>query len=216
MTKNDRGTAPMSELAPTLQGDWEIDPGHSRIGFVARHAMVTTVRGAFNDLEGHIHADPELERSRVRVVLKTASVDTRNAQRDEHLRSEDFFNVEKWPDITFVSTHIDEVEESAFAVAGDLTIRDVTQQVILPLQLVGVETDAFGARRAGFSGSRRINRRDFGLEWNLPLDSGGVLVSEKITLEFEISAIKREELLGQEDVAGDQQDGEDGQDRIDP
>ncbi len=175
-----------------LNGDWEFDPAHTRIGFSARHAMVTTVRGSFNEVDGRFHADLEdMTKSTVEVRLKAASVDTRNQQRDEHLRSPDFFDVEKWPEIVFTSTSVEEVEERAYMVSGELTIRDVTRQVVVPLELMGVEKDAFGLLRAGFEGTRRINRRDFGLEWNMPLDSGGVLVSERISLEFEISAIKK-------------------------
>ena len=176
-----------------VNGDWEIDAAHTRIGFSAKHAMVTTVRGAFNEVAGHLHVDTETpENSWAKVTMEVASVDTRNSQRDDHLRSADFFEAETWPQITFVSTHIEEVDDRAFGVTGDLTIRDVTRQVMIPLALTGIETGAQGELRAGFEGSRRLNRRDFGLEWNTPLDSGGVLVSEKITLEFEISAVKVE------------------------
>jgi len=182
----------MTDKGSALSGDWDFDPAHTRIGFSARHAMVTTVRGSFNDVTGRFYADlDDMDNSYAELTLKAASVDTRNQQRDDHLRSPDFFDVEKWPDIRFVSTQIEEVEDNAFMVSGDLTIRDITKPVTIPLELMGVQTDAFGAMRAGFEGSRRINRRDFGLEWNMPLDAGGVLVSEKISLEFEISAIKR-------------------------
>lgn len=181
----------MGETAPALIGDWEFDPAHTRIGFSARHAMVTTVRGSFNEVEGRFHADlDDLSKSHVTVVLKAASIDTRSSDRDTHLRSADFFDVEKWPDITFRSTQIEEVEDNAYVVSGELTIRDITRPVTIPLELMGVQTDPFGFVRAGFEGSRRINRRDFGLEWNKALDAGGVLVSERISLEFEISAIK--------------------------
>lgn len=176
-----------------INGDWEFDPEHTRIGFSARHAMITSVRGSFNEVKGLLHVDVDHpENCSAVVTLSVASVDTRNAKRDEHLRSGDFFDAEKWPAITFVSTSIEEVDENALAVIGDLTIRDVTKQIMIPLAVTGVEQDAFGALRAGFEGTRRLERRDFGLEWNMPLDSGGVLVSERITLEFEISAIKRE------------------------
>ena len=182
----------MTDKGSELSGDWDFDPAHTRIGFSARHAMVTTVRGSFNDVTGRFYADLEdMSKSYAEVTLKTASVDTRNQQRDDHLRSADFFDAGRWPDIHFESTQIEEVEENAYMVSGNLTIRDVTKPVTIPLELIGVQTDAFGALRAGFEGSRRINRRDFGLEWNMPLDSGGVLVSEKISLEFEISAVKR-------------------------
>ncbi|UNK72422.1 YceI family protein [Microbacterium sp. H1-D42] len=174
-----------------VNGDWEFDPAHTRIGFSAKHAMVTTVRGAFNDVTGHLHVDTEHpENSWAKVTMDVTSVDTRSKQRDDHLRSADFFEADTWPQITFVSTHIEEVDDRAFSVTGDLTIRDVTRQVMIPLALTGIEVGAYGELRAGFEGSRRLNRRDYGLEWNTPLDSGGVLVSEKITLEFEISAVK--------------------------
>lgn len=174
-----------------VNGDWEFDPAHTRIGFSAKHAMVTTVRGAFNDVTGHLHVDTEHpENSWAKVTMDVTSVDTRSKQRDDHLRSADFFEADKWPQITFVSTHIEEVDDRAFSVTGDLTIRDVTRQVMIPLALIGIEVGAYGELRAGFEGTRRLNRRDYGLEWNTPLDSGGVLVSEKITLEFEISAVK--------------------------
>lgn len=183
----------MTDPAASLSGDWVFDPQHTRIGFSARHAMITTVRGSFNDVEGRVHADLEdMTHSHVEVTLKAASVDTRTSQRDDHLRSPDFLDVEKHPDITFVSTRVEEVEDHAYLVTGDLTIRDVTQTLAIPIALTGVETDAFGVLRAGFEGSRKVNRRDFGLVWNMPLDSGGVLVSERISLEFEISAVRAE------------------------
>lgn len=182
----------MSETGSPLSGDWEFDPTHTRVGFSARHAMVTTVRGSFNDVQGYFHANlDDMSKSSARVTLKAASIDTRNNDRDNHLRSADFFDVEKFPDITFESTQIEEVGDGAYVVSGHLTIRDVTKPVTIPIELLGVQTDAFGALRAGFEGTRRINRRDYGLEWNMPLDKGGVLVSERITLEFEISAVQK-------------------------
>ena len=197
----------MTDNGSALSGDWDFDPAHTRIGFSARHAMVTTVRGSFNDVTGRLYADlDDMSKSYAEIVLKAASVDTRNQQRDDHLRSADFFNAEKWPDIRFESTQIEEMEERAYMVSGNLTIRDITKPVTIPIELVGVQTDAFGALRAGFEGSRRINRRDFGLEWNMPLDAGGVLVSEKISLEFEISAIKRGSDQPDEDAQSDQAD----------
>ncbi|GAA1647250.1 YceI family protein [Georgenia ruanii] len=185
----------MADLdASTLSGEWIFDPDHTRIGFSARHAMVTKVRGAFNDVDGHIHVDAASPgNSTVEVRVKTASVDTRNAQRDEHLRSADFFDVERYPEIVFTSSTVDEVEDNTFMVVGDLTIRGISKQVAIPLDLVGVHRDATGQLRAGFEGTRRVNRRDWGLEWQVALDTGGVLVSEKITLEFEISAVKVED-----------------------
>ena len=183
----------MTDNRPDLSGDWDLDPAHTRIGFSAKHAMVANVRGAFNDLTGHLHVDfDDPAASTAEIVLKVASVDTRNTQRDEHLRSADFFDAEQWPDIVFRSTRIEEVGENALVVSGDLTIRDITKPITIPIEFTGAETDAFGALRAGFEGTRRIDRREYGLEWNMALDSGGWLVSEKITLEFELSAIKRD------------------------
>lgn len=182
----------MTENGPDLSGDWDLDPAHSRVGFSAKHAMVANVRGAFNDVTGTLHADLEHpEESTAEIILKVASIDTRNQQRDDHLRSADFFDAEQWPEIVFRSTRIEEVEENAIVVSGDLTIRDVTKTITIPIEFTGAHVDATGALRGGFEGSRRIDRREFGLEWNVALDTGGWLVSEKITLEFELSAIKR-------------------------
>jgi polyisoprenoid-binding protein YceI len=184
----------MPELSPDLSGEWRFDPNHTRIGFSTRHAMVTKVRGAFNDVEGIINADAENPaNSSVSVTIKVASIDTRNAQRDEHLRTNDFFDAPSFPEITFVSTRVDQIEEGNFIVAGNLTIRGITKEVSLPIEFLGVERDQTGQLRAGFEGSRRIDRQQFGVKWNTALDSGGVLVSDKITLEFEVSAVKVEE-----------------------
>jgi polyisoprenoid-binding protein YceI len=181
----------MPELDSSLAGEWKIDPAHTRLGFSTRHAMVTKVRGAFNDVEGTIFVDAEEPtNSSVNVVIKVASIDTRNEQRDQHLRTNDFFDAPHYPEITFVSKRIDQVEENSFIVNGALTIRGVTKEIAVPIEFVGVEKDPFGNMRAGFEGSRRIDRKDFGVNWNAALDSGGVLVSDRILLEFEVSAIK--------------------------
>lgn len=181
----------MPELDSSLAGEWKFDPAHTWVGFSTRHAMVTKVRGAFNDVEGIINVDAdEPTNSSVKVTIKVASIDTRNAQRDEHLRTNDFFDAPHHPEITFISKRIDQVEDNSFIVSGDLTIRGVTKEIALPMEFVGIETDPFGNMRAGFEGSRRIDRKDFGVNWNAGLDSGGVLVSDRILLEFEISAIK--------------------------
>ena len=181
----------MSDYDPSWSGEWTADPAHTTIGFVARHAMVTKVGGAFDDVEVHLQVDAEQpDRSTVRVRIGAASVNTRNRQRDDHLRSADFFDVERHPDITFVSTSIEEIDQGGFVLSGDLTIRGITKQITVPVDFTGVAKDPFGEVRAGFEGRRRVNRRDFGLEWNVPLDAGGVLVSEKIELTYEVSAIK--------------------------
>ena len=180
--------------APTLTeltGSYTIDPAHTRIGFVARHAMVTKVRGAFNEFTGTAVLDgANPENSRVEVTIEAASIDTRNAQRDEHLHSNDFLAMQEYPKITFVSTGVRQAGETTFEVAGDLTIKGVTNAITIPFEFEGAATDPFGNQRVGFEGAVAINRKDYGVSWNAALEGGGVLVSDKVTLEFEISAIK--------------------------
>lgn len=194
----------------TLTGTWDLDPSHSRIGFATRHAMVTRVRGAFNDVVGKVVFDADdTANSRAELTVQMASIDTRQPQRDEHLRTSDFFDIETYPEMTFISTRIEEVDESSFIVTGDLMIRGVTRSVGIPLRFVGIETDHVGSVRAGFEGSRRIDRRDWGVTYNSALDSGGLLLADRIQLEFELSLIKRapEQTAPEEQVQEhDQQD----------
>ena len=181
----------MSTVTETATGTYTIDPSHSRIGFVARHAMVTKVRGSFNEFEGSGYFDAEdPAKSHARLTIQAASIDTRNADRDAHLRSNDFFEMETYPQVTFASTAVEPVDATTFRVTGDLTIKDVTRPVTFDLEYTGTAVDPFGNRRLGLEGSVVVNRKDWGLTWNAPLDAGGVLVSEKVTLEFEVSAIR--------------------------
>ena len=174
-----------------LTGTYTLDPAHTRIGFVARHAMVTKVRGAFNEFEGTATLDgANPANSSVQVTINADSIDTRNAQRDGHLRSNDFLSMEEYPHITFSSTGVRQVDESTFEVTGDLTIKGVTNSITVPFSFEGAAKDPFGNERVGFEGSVTINRKDYGITWNATLETGGVLVSDKETLEFEISAIK--------------------------
>ena len=174
-----------------LSGTYVLDPAHTRVGFVARHAMVTKVRGQFNEFEGTAVVDgTDLTRSTVQLTIQAASIDTRNEQRDGHLRSNDFLAMEEYPQITFVSTAVEQTGPTGFEVTGDLTIKGVTNPVTIPFEFEGAATDPFGNQRVGFEGSVVINRKDYGVTWNAALETGGVLVSEKITLEFEVSAIK--------------------------
>jgi polyisoprenoid-binding protein YceI len=175
-----------------LTGTYAIDAAHSRFGFVARHAMVTKVRGAFNEFDGSATIDGDDPRnSSVSLTLEVASIDTRNVQRDDHLRTNDFLDVATYPTITFTSTSVEHVGGTEFEVTGDLTIKDVTKSITLPLEFQGAAKDPFGNDRIGFEGEVTINRKDWGVTWNVALEAGGVLVSEKVTLEFEISAIKQ-------------------------
>ena len=184
-------TAPAALTAADLSGRYTIDPTHSRIGFVARHAMVTKVRGAFNEFEGSAvldFADPS--RSSARVTIDVQSIDTRQAQRDAHLRTNDFFDAPSFPTITFTSTAAEQVDDTTFRLHGDLTIKGVTQQVSIDVEHTGAARDPFGNLRVGFEGTTTLQRSDYGVTFNAALETGGVLVSEKIVLEFEISAIK--------------------------
>ncbi len=172
-------------------GTYTIDPSHSRIGFVARHAMVTKVRGSFNEFDATIEVDADdVSRSSARVTIKSASIDTRSEQRDGHLRSNDFLDIAQHPEITFTSTDVQWRGEDVVRVTGDLTIKGTTRPVTIDFTYEGAAVDPFGNLRIGFEGSVVINRKDWGVNWNAALEAGGVLVSEKITLEFEISAIK--------------------------
>jgi polyisoprenoid-binding protein YceI len=188
-------TNPTTITPPTsladLSGTYILDPAHTRIGFVARHAMVTKVRGQFNDFEGSGVVDAsDFSKSTVTVTIQAASIDTRNEQRDAHLRSNDFLAMEEYPQITFTSTGIQQTGPTSVELTGDLTIRGVTNTVAIPFEFEGAATDPYGNLRVGFEGSVVINRKDYGVTWNVALETGGVLVSDKVTLEFEVSAIK--------------------------
>jgi len=174
-----------------LTGQYTLDPAHTRIGFVARHAMVTKVRGAFNEFEGTAQLDgDDPSKSSVTVTIKADSIDTRNEQRDAHLRSNDFLEMETFPEITFVSTAAQQLDESTFRLTGDLTIKGVTKPVTIDVDYEGAAKDPFGNLRLGFEGSVTISRKDYGITWNATLETGGVLVSDKVVLEFEVSAVK--------------------------
>jgi polyisoprenoid-binding protein YceI len=175
-----------------LTGDYVLDPAHSRIGFVARHAMVTKVRGAFHQFEGSAHLDgAEPARSTAQVVIKTESIDTGVEQRDQHLRTNDFLDAPTYPDITFRSTSVEPRSDTEFRVTGDLTIKDTTRPVSIDVEYTGRAVDPFGNQRVGLEGSVTISRKDFGVTWNAPLEGGGVLVGDKIVLELDVSAIKQ-------------------------
>lgn len=174
-----------------LTGDYQLDVAHTRIGFVARHAMITKVRGAFNEFEGRAHLDAQdPTRSSATITIKAESIDTRNDQRDAHLRGNDFLDIPNYPLITFTSTAVEPVGGDTYRVTGDLTIRGVTKPVSVDFEFTGSAVDPFGNLRVGFEGSTTINRKDWGVNWNAALEAGGFLVSENVTLEFEISAIR--------------------------
>lgn len=174
-----------------LTGTWTLDPAHTEIKFVARHAMVTKVRGEFTEYTDSIVVDAENpENSSAKVVIKTASVSTGNADRDAHVKGDDFFAVDKFPEMTFEATSFVIKNENEGTVTGDLTIRDTTKSVTLDVEVGGVAEDPFGNTRLGFEATTEINRKDFGIDFQAPLSTGGVLVSEKIKIEIDGSAIK--------------------------
>jgi polyisoprenoid-binding protein YceI len=182
----DAGTPPVDDIA----GDYTLDITHTRIGFSARHAMVTTVRGQFGEFEGGAHLDTtDPSASSAKVNIRAASISTGQADRDAHLRSADFFDVETFPELTFVTTAVTRTDATTWTVTGDLTIKGVTNPVTIDFESTGSARDPFGNLRVGFEGAATINRKDWGLTWNAALETGGVLVSEKIKLEFDVSAI---------------------------
>lgn len=186
MSEFDAATTALSDIS----GDYTIDPSHTRLGFVARHAMVTKVRGNFDDFSGTATVDTATPaNSKVDIAINAASVKTGNADRDGHLLSADFFGVEETPQITFSSTAV-ERDGATWTITGDLTIKGTTNPVTIDFDEVGSAQDPFGNTRVGFEGSVTVKRSDWGLTFNAALDTGGVLVSEKVTLEFDISAIK--------------------------
>jgi polyisoprenoid-binding protein YceI len=173
-----------------ISGDYTLDVSHSRLGFVARHAMVTKVRGQFGAFTGTATIDAATpSSSKVDLSIDVASIETGSADRDGHLKSADFFDVETYPTITFTSTDVKR-DGDDWAITGDLTIKDVTKPVTIEFEQTGSAVDPFGNTRVGFEGETTINRKDWGLTWNAALETGGVLVSEKIKLEFDVSAIR--------------------------
>ena len=174
----------------TLAGDYVIDPAHSRIGFTARHAMVTKVRGSFGEFSGTAHIDDDPSASHTSLTIVAPSFTTGQEQRDGHVKSADFLDVENFPELTFRSTGVEQ-DGDVYRITGDLTIRDVTKPVTVDFEFTGLAKDPFGNVRAGFEGSTTINRKDWGITFNAALETGGVLVSEKVGLEFDISAIKQ-------------------------
>ena len=175
-----------------LTGTWDLDPAHTRLGFAARHAMVATVRGSFGIFSGVIQIDQtDPSKASAEVEIDAASLSTGTEQRDQHLRSGDFLDVENFPTITFRSTSAEEVDSDTYKLVGDLTIKDKSHPVTLELDFQGSSPDPFGNTRAGFEGKTTVNRKDWGLTWNVAIEGGGILVGEKVKLELDVSAIKR-------------------------
>lgn len=172
-------------------GTYAVDASHTRVGFVARHLMVTKVRGAFTDVEGTVTITDDVLGSSAQATMKSASIDTGSADRDAHLRSEDFLAVEKHPELTFASRSVRHLGGAEFEVTGDLTIKDVTRPVVLAVEVDGLARDPWGGERLALTATTEIEREDWGLTWNVALESGGVLVSRKVKLEIEAQLVRQ-------------------------
>lgn len=189
MTTN---TAPITRLVEgtpvPVAGTWQIDPGHAEVAFIGRHFMLTKVRGRFTDIDGAIEVADDPANSSVTVTIGMASVTSGSDDRDTHLRSPDFFDVERFPTATFRSRRV-RWSGSTAKVDGDLTIVGETRPVELDVELLGTTTDPWGGARAVFSAFTEIDREDWGLTWNVALEAGGILVSKRIRIEIELEAV---------------------------
>ncbi|KOV90808.1 MULTISPECIES: YceI family protein [unclassified Streptomyces] len=196
-SRKDTTPAPAAQAAAApdltaLTGDYTIDPAHSSIGFVARHAMVTNVKGSFQDFTGTLHLDgADPAKSTATLDVQVASIETGNADRDGHLKSSDFFKIDEFPTMTFRSTKAESLGGDDYRITGDLSLLGVTKPLTIDLEFNGSAQDPFGNQRVGFEGKAEILRSEWGLTWNAALETGGVLVSDKIKLVFDISAIKQ-------------------------
>jgi polyisoprenoid-binding protein YceI len=178
----------------TKKKEWELDFSHSRVGFSVRHLLIAKVRGQFNKWGGKVELDLEdLSRSEVRIEIDAASIDTRDEKRDEHLRAADFFDVANHPSLLFVGKRVEHAGADRVKLIGDLTIRGTTREVTLDVEYAGTQKDPWGGTRAGFSAHTRIDRRDFGLAFNIPLDGGGLAVGNTVDIDIELETIAKAE-----------------------
>ncbi len=168
---------------------WNIDTTHTTVGFSIRHMVFSKVRGRFQTFTGAIRLDDDVAKSSVEVTIDAASIDTGTAQRDNHLRSADFFDVEKFPELRFRSTRVEDSGEGRLRVTGELTIRDVTREVVLEAEHAGSGKDPWGNERIGFVAKTSFDRKDFGLKWNQMLEAGGVLVGDRVDIELDVQAV---------------------------
>jgi polyisoprenoid-binding protein YceI len=176
-------------VVPT--GTWKIDPGHSNVEFSVKHLGIATVRGRFHEFEGALEIGEDLASARAYGTVQTASVYTNEEQRDNHLRSEDFFHAEAHPELSFESTAIRQVDDDAFEIEGELTMRGIIRPITLRAEVQGIESDPWGYERVGLEVTGRLNRGDWGMTFNQALGSGNVLVSDRVKLSLDISAIKQ-------------------------
>jgi polyisoprenoid-binding protein YceI len=201
-TREPRTTTQPTETARLT--DWTIDPAHTDVLFSAKHMMVTTVRGKFNDVDGTLHLDEtDPVKSSAEIRIAAASLSTGSGPRDGHLRSADFFNADVHPEIVFRSSAIDQVGTNDFRITGELTIQETTRPIVFDATFLGFYTSMQGTRRVGLSARTIINRKDWGLGWNVALETGGWLVGENVTLEIEIAADEAAAAAGESEAESD-------------
>jgi polyisoprenoid-binding protein YceI len=180
---------------------WKIDPHHTLIEFTVKHMMMTTVRGRFNTFDGTLDINPDNpQASKAEGSVDVASIETNDPERDNHLRSADFFDVEKYPKMTYRSTRVEPVGENKYKVYGDLTIKDVTREVVFDVIDQGQMKDPWGNQRRGLSATAELNRRDFGLNWNVALEAGGWLVGDKVNISAELQAVQEQPAEAKEEA----------------
>lgn len=185
-------TETQTQQQTATQTVWKFDQAHTSIEFAVKHMMVSTVRGRFTDFDGTIYGDPnDPENARVEVTIRADSIDTRNDQREAHLKSADFLDVEQYPEITFRSTRVERVSKDHFKVVGDLSIRGTTKEVELDVALNGVGKSPYGQQVVGLSAETILTRSDWGLNWNVALEAGGVLVGNTARINIEVEAVKQ-------------------------
>jgi polyisoprenoid-binding protein YceI len=182
-------TTATATLVPT--GTWSVDPAHSTVGFSVKHLGIATVRGEFNDFAGTLEIGEDLSTARAFGSVRTASVDTKESQRDDHLRSADFFDAERFPELRFESTSIEPAGDDSFRITGDLTLHGVTRELVLDAVVQGSETDPWGNERVALEASGNLSRGDYGMKFNQALGSGNVLVGDRVALALDISAIRQ-------------------------
>jgi polyisoprenoid-binding protein YceI len=176
----------------TTKSTWALDTAHTSVQFSAKHMMISTVRGHFGEVTGELQLDEkDFTKSTVDAKIDLAGLTTRDEKRDAHLRSGDFFDVETYPTATFKSTRIEKTGDDSYKVTGDLTIRDITKEIVLDADFEGFNTSPWGSQMLAFTASTKINRKDFNLNWNVALEAGGVLVGDNIKVEIDLEAIKQ-------------------------
>ena len=172
-------------------GTWTVDPSHSTVGFAVKHMGIASVRGEFNEFAGTLEIGEDLSTARASGTVKVQSVDTKEAQRDDHLRSPDFFDAVQYPELSFESTHIEALDDSEFAITGRLTIHGITNEIVLHAEVQGTDVDPWGNERVGLEITGQLSRGDYGMKFNQALGSGNVLVADKVKLALDISAVKQ-------------------------